>query len=354
MMLDFYRGKRVFLTGHTGFKGMWLAKTLIMAGAEVTGYALPSATEDGARVLKELGLQHDMHSVIGDVRDIEFLNKVFLEAKPELVFHLAAQPLVLESYHDPVGTYTTNVLGTLNILECVRQSVKRGNLIRSVLNVTTDKVYENKEWVWGYRENEPLNGYDPYSNSKSCSELVTQCYQRSFFQNQGMAVSTARAGNVIGGGDFSANRILPDAIAAVTKGDVINVRNPHSIRPYQYVLEPLSAYLMITQKQYEDLELASAYNVGPNEEDYVTTGKLMDIFCEVWGNGVTWTSHAIEQPHEANTLKLDCSKIRNTLGWKPKWNIREAISNTIAWVLMDMQGEGRSCMELQIKDYFKV
>ena len=344
-ILDLYKGKRVFLTGYTGFKGRWLSKILTMAGAEVTGYALEPPTEEGRRILRECGALDAMHSVIGDVRDGEALGKAFREARPEIVLHLAAQPLVFESYRDPVSTYSTNVMGTVNLLECVRQS----DTVRSFLNVTTDKVYENREWAWGYRENEPLDGYDPYSNSKSCSELATHSYRRSFLAAQGVAVSTARAGNVIGGGDFSENRILPDAVRAAKAGKPVQVRNPNSTRPYQHVLEPLLAYLLIAAGQYEKPELADAYNVGPEECDCVTTGELMDIFCKAWGNGASWESHAIDQPHEADFLALDCSRMKRVFGWRPRWHIAEAVRRTCEWAKADLHGEGRACMEEQIR-----
>lgn len=350
-MLDFYRGKRIFLTGHTGFKGMWLAKMLIMSGAEVTGYALPSPTKEGDRVMKECGVLSEMRSVTGDVCDAETLKRTFQETRPEIVIHLAAQPLVLEGYRDPVRTYGTNVMGTVNLLECIRQMSETDNPVRSVVNVTTDKVYENKEWPWGYRENEPLDGYDPYSNSKSCSELVTHCYQKSFLQDKGIAVSTVRAGNVIGGGDYSANRIMPDAVRAARQNLPIQVRNPFSIRPYQHVLEPLYAYLLIAQKQYEQLELASAYNVGPDECDCVSTGELMNIFCAAWGNEQTWESHAIEQPHEASVLKLDCSKLKQVFCWHPRWHIREAVHKATDWYRADIDVGGKNVMEQQIREY---
>ena len=353
-ILDFYHGKRVFLTGHTGFKGMWLSKILTMAGAEVTGFSLPSPTEQGARVLAECGALAEMRSVTGDVRDYNSLLAAFRESRPELVFHLAAQPIVLESYRDPLGTYATNVMGTVNLLECARQSALAGEPVRSLLNVTTDKVYENREWYWGYREDEPLDGYDPYSNSKSCSELVTHSYRRSFLAEAGTAVSTARAGNVIGGGDYAPHRIIPDAVEAALAGKTIPVRNPHSTRPYQHVLEPLFAYLLIAARQYESREMASEYNVGPDECDCVTTGKLMDIFCAAWGSGASWECRLAEQPHEAAFLKLDCSKLKQALGWKPCWHIEEAVRRCCDWAKADAEGQGRACMEQQIRDYMGV
>lgn len=256
------------------------------------------------------GLNDRMTTVIGDIRDLESMEKAFDKAQPEIVLHLAAQPIVRDSYKDPRYTYETNVMGTVNILECVRKYPS----VRSFLNVTTDKVYHNNEWVWGYRENEPLDGFDPYSNSKSCSELVTHSYKNSFFADGYTAISTARAGNVIGGGDFANDRIIPDCVRAVEAGKKIGVRNPYSTRPYQHALEPLFAYLMIAQKQYEDGKYAGWYNVGPDEMDCVTTGQLVDLFCQKWGNGLSWENQAEKNaPHEANFLKLDCSKIKSTL-----------------------------------------
>lgn len=324
--LEFYRGKRVFITGHTGFKGAWMCRVLVGAGAIVTGYALePPTTPD---LFSLAGLDGKMTSVIGDVRDFSTLKAAFDAARPEIVLHLAAQPIVRTSYEQPAYTYETNVMGTVNILECVRQS----DCVRSFLNVTTDKVYENKEWAWGYRENEPLDGYDPYSNSKSCSELVTHSYWNSFFKNGGPAVSTTRAGNVIGGGDFARDRIIPDCIRAAQKGEAVIVRNPHSTRPYQHVLEPVCAYLMIAQRQYEERTLSGWYNVGPDDCDCVTTGDLVNLFCRTWGEGMHWENRAeANAPHEANFLKLDCTKLKTTFGWQPRWHIREAVERTVEW-----------------------
>lgn len=307
----FYKNKKVFITGHTGFKGMWLCKILLHFGAEVTGYALDAPTEEGKKILQAIELEKEITSVYGDIRDYKNLKQAFDKAQPEIVIHLAAQPIVLESYKDPVATYSTNVMGTVNILECIRNS----SWVKSFLNVTTDKVYKNNEWVWGYREDEPLDGFDPYSNSKSCSELVTHSYKNSFFADGSAAISTARAGNVIGGGDFAADRIIPDCIRATYQNKIITVRNPYSTRPYQHVLEPLFAYLMIAKMQYEDIKYSGYYNVGPDECDCVTTGQLVDIFCNAWGNGQIWKSMAIDTPHEANFLKLDCSKLKATFNW---------------------------------------
>lgn len=323
--LSFYNGKKVLITGHTGFKGTWLCRLLLDAGAEVTGYSLEPPTEPSIFNLTDMGNQ--MHSVIGDIRDLDKLMEVFRETEPEIVLHLAAQPIVRESYKNPVYTYETNVMGTVNILECVRQA----ETVRSFLNVTTDKVYHNREWEWGYRENDPLDGFDPYSNSKSCSELVTHSYKNSFFGDRDTRISTARAGNVIGGGDFAADRIIPDCIRAAMEGKPVQVRNPHSTRPFQHVLEPLYAYLMIAALQYEDQKYEGYYNVGPGDEDCVTTGELVELFCEAWGEGQTWENHFAGGPHEANFLKLDCSRLRSVFGWKPAWGVRQAVEKTVEW-----------------------
>ncbi|MGN0485568.1 MAG: CDP-glucose 4,6-dehydratase [Lachnospiraceae bacterium] len=344
--LEFYRGKKVLVTGHTGFKGTWLCKWLTDLGADVTGYALEPPTEPNLFTLCRL--EPAIHSQKGDVRDFAHLKQVFDEVQPEIVFHLAAQPLVRKSYEEPVYTYETNVMGTVNVLECVRQTPS----VKSFLNVTTDKVYENKEWAWGYREDEPLDGFDPYSNSKSCSELVTHSYIRSFFQQSQTAVSTARAGNVIGGGDFAEDRIVPDCIRAVCAGKPIEVRNPNSIRPYQHVLEPLAAYLMIAQKQYENAQYAGNYNIGPDECDCVTTGKLAELFCNAWGKEAHWISQKDNGPHEANFLKLDCSRCKQTFGWSPRWHVKEAIEKTVEWAkVYETHGDVAACMERQIQEF---
>lgn len=327
MDLDFYQGKRVFVTGHTGFKGSWLCRVLVNAGAEVTGYSLPAPTEPNLFSLS--GLVGQMTSVTGDIRDLPALKAAYAAANPEIVLHLAAQPIVRTSYEQPVYTYETNVMGTVNLLECVRTSREP---VKSVVVITTDKVYENREWVWGYRENEPLDGYDPYSNSKSCAELAVHSYVNSFFKNSSTAVSTARAGNVIGGGDFARDRIIPDCVRAAQEGQPVIVRNPYSTRPYQHVLEPIFAYLMIARRQYENPDLAGWYNVGPDDCDCVTTGDLVELFCQAWGDGMSWENHAEENaPHEAAFLKLDSTKIKTTFGWQPRWHIREAVEKTVEW-----------------------
>ena len=347
--LNFYKGKKVFVTGHTGFKGSWLCKMLVNAGAIVTGYSLVPPTKPS--LYEIAGIERDITSVIGDIRDYTALKAAFDAAQPEIVLHLAAQPIVRDSYKDPVYTYETNVMGTVNILECVRYS----SCVRSFLNVTTDKVYLNKEWNWGYRENEELDGYDPYSNSKSCSELVTHSYKNSFFADGRVAISTARAGNVIGGGDFANDRIIPDCIrAAVKHGDIV-VRNPFSTRPYQHVLEPLYAYLMIAAKQYEDGRYAGYYNVGPDDVDCFQTGALVDLFVSKWGEGMKWVNHYDGGPHEANFLKLDCSKLKATFGWKPRWNLDTAIEMVVEWSKCWMNGEDvRACMDRQINAFLRV
>lgn len=298
----------------------------------------------------EVGLEGKMTSVIGDIRDFASLKAAFDAAQPEIVLHLAAQPIVRDSYKNPRYTYETNVMGTVNLLECVRTAQTPP---RSVLNVTTDKVYQNNEWCWGYRENEPLDGFDPYSNSKSCSELVTHSYKNSFFADGSVAISTARAGNVIGGGDFANDRIIPDCVRAMAKGESIGVRNPYSTRPYQHVLEPLAAYLLIAQRQYEDNRYAGYYNVGPDDCDCVTTGTLVDLFCQAWGDGTTWENRAeANAPHEANFLKLDCSKLKSTFGWKPRWHMAECMQKTVAFSKVWLSGGDIPAeMDKEIKEF---
>ncbi len=350
---QFYAGKRVLVTGHTGFKGAWLCRILALSGAQITGYSLEPPTDPALYRMIEDGLSHgpngsSFRSVIGDIRDFKHFKQTFEDARPEFVIHLAAQPIVRDSYKDPVYTYETNVMGTVNLMECVRLT----SSVKSVLNVTTDKVYENREWEYGYRECDPLDGYDPYSNSKSCSELVTHSYQKSFFADRDCAISTARAGNVIGGGDFANDRIIPDCVRAMAAGQTIGVRNPYSTRPYQHVLEPLFAYLEIVQRQYENRELQGYYNVGPDDCDCVTTGELVTMFCELWGDGAAWENQADCGPHEANFLKLDCSKLKRTFGWKPHWNIREALAQTVAWSRVYLDGEDvAAVMDKQIADF---
>lgn len=347
--LNFYKGKRVLVTGHTGFKGAWLCKWLSMLGADVTGYSLEPNTVPALFTL--IGVENICHSVIGDIRDLPHLLKTFDETNPEIVLHLAAQPIVRDSYKEPRYTYETNVMGTVNMMECIRQTPS----VRSFLNVTTDKVYLNREWAWGYREDEMLDGFDPYSNSKSCSELVTHSYKNSFFADGSVAISTARAGNVIGGGDFANDRIVPDCVRAAVNHEEIIVRNPHSTRPYQHVLEPLFAYLMICAKQYDDNNYSGWYNVGPDDQDCFKTGALVDLFVKYWGEGISWRTPAnVEGPHEANFLKLDCSKIKSVFGWSPRWNLDTAIDKVVEWSkCWQRQGDMNACMEKQIEEYIK-
>lgn len=346
--LSFYRGKRVFVTGHTGFKGAWLCRMLALAGAEVTGFSLNPPTEPS--LFEIAGIARDVHSVIGDIRDYAALKAAFDEAQPEIVLHLAAQPIVRDSYRDPVYTYETNVMGTVHILECIRTS----DCVKSFLNVTTDKVYRNREWVWGYRENEELDGYDPYSNSKSCSELVTHSYKNSFFPEGTVAISTARAGNVIGGGDFANDRIVPDCVRAALRHEDIVVRNPYSTRPYQHVLEPLYAYLMIAAGQYQDESLAGWYNVGPDDGDCFQTGALVDLFVKKWGGDLRWVNRWDGGPHEANFLKLDCSKLKAAFGWKPRWNLDTAMEMVVQWSkCWADRGDICGCMDEQIGQFLK-
>lgn len=348
-LLDFYRGKRVFLTGHTGFKGSWLSEILLKAGADVTGYALEPPTEPSLFDL--LDLKHKMHSIIGDIRDFDHLLTAIREAKPDYVIHLAAQPLVRLSYEEPRYTFETNIMGTVNLLEAIRET----DSVQSVLNVTTDKVYLNREVRRGYREEDPLDGYDPYSNSKSCSDLVTHSYRNSFFESSGVAVSTARAGNVIGGGDFAKDRIVPDCVRAVMAGRPVVLRNPNSVRPYQHVLEPLRAYLMIVKAQAESPDLQGAYNVGPDDQDAITTGELAGLFTKFWGDGASWTSEQDGGPHEAGLLMLDNSKIKKILGWKPKWDIQDALKKTVEWSKIFAAGEDvRPVTDREIEEYFHV
>ncbi len=347
--MNFYKGKKVFITGHTGFKGSWLCAMLLKAGAIVTGYSLKPSGDTSLFQLSSV--ERNMTSILGDIRDYHSLKKAFDEAQPEIVFHLAAQAVVREGYRNPRETYEVNVMGTVNLLECVRSS----NTVRSVINITTDKVYENAENGVAFTEKQPLNGYDPYSNSKSCSELVTGSYVRSFLKEQNIAVSTVRAGNVIGGGDFAKDRIIPDCVRAMEKKQIIGVRNPYSIRPYQHVLDALYVYLMIAKAQYADSKAAGSYNVGPDEADCVTTKELVECFCEMWGDGAGWTSQTEENaPHEAGFLKLDCTKLKTAFGWRAKWNIKEAVNKTCEFSRAWLNGENvREEMDREIEAFLE-
>jgi len=347
-LFDFYKNKQVFITGHTGFKGSWLCAILLKAGARITGYALEPPTKPS--LFELAGIGKNINSIYGDIRDLESLKKSLVSSNAEIIFHMAAQPLVRDSYRDPVKTYATNVMGTVNLLEAARFCES----VRSIVNVTTDKVYENKEWDWGYRENETLCGIDPYSNSKSCSELVTYSYKRSFYAGtDSPALSTARSGNVIGGGDFADDRIVPDLIRAAVKKQALIVRNPHSIRPYQHVLDCLYGYLLLALKQYEDKKIAGSFNFGPDENGCLTTGGLVTMLCKKWGGGLEWENKSDGGPHEAAFLKLDCSRAKAVLGWKPSLDINEAVANTVDWSRKWLAGgDFNSCMDGQISQYF--
>jgi len=343
---NFYYNKNVFITGHTSFKGTWLCEVLSLLGANITGYSYGTPTNPS--LFEICSTESKLHSIYGDIRDYDSLKKAVDYANPEIVFHLAAQPIVRESYLDPVKTYGINVMGTVNILDCVRQN----NNIQSFLNVTTDKVYNNKEWDWGYRESDELDGYDPYSNSKSCSELVTHCYKNSFFQNRNLAVSTARAGNVIGGGDFAKDRIIPDCVRAAIDKKTIVLRNPYSVRPYQHVLEAVFVYLMIAAEQYKNKEYQGYYNVGPDDNNCCDTGKLVSLFIQRWGEGLKWESSNNSGPHEASYLRLDCSKLKSTFKWKPVWTLDEAVKRVVEWSKCWYEnGDIEKCTESQINDF---
>ena len=346
--LNFYRNKTVLITGHTGFKGSWLCKILSMLGAKVIGYSLEAPTNPNLFSLAKV--DKNITSIIGDIRDFDNLYNVFLKYKPEIVIHLAAQPLVRYSFLQPKYTYETNVLGTVNILECIRLS----NCTKSFLNVTTDKVYENKEIEnYRFKEDEPLDGYDPYSNSKSCSELVTHSYKKSFFADNKVRISTARAGNVIGGGDFSDYRIVPDCVRAIINKKDIIVRNPYSTRPYQHVLEPLFIYLMIVEKQYKDGNYSGYYNIGPDECDCINTGELVNKICEIWGNGLKWINKNDGGPHEAKFLGLDNIKIKETFGWHPIWHIDKALEKVCEWTKVYIDGgDVEKETEKEIREFF--
>jgi len=352
-MIEFYNGKRVFVTGHTGFKGAWLCRVLAKAGAETVGYALEPPTNPS--LFEQIGIASGLyHYAVCDVGNFDTLRMVMMETRPEIVIHMAAQPLVRASYRDPRKTYETNVMGTVNVLEAVRDA----GAVRSFVNVTTDKVYENKEWLWGYREDENLCGGDPYSNSKSCSELVTQSYRKSFFRGANgkclTAISTARSGNVIGGGDYAEDRIIPDCVRAAAASEEIVIRNPRSTRPYQHVLECLYGYLLLAKAQYEKPDIEGAYNFGPDEESCVTNKELAALFCNAYGGGASW--RAAEErggPREANFLKLDSSKSKSVLGWKPRWNIKTAVEKTVEFAKADGDGGRSYCVDRHIDEYFQ-
>ena len=346
MDLSFYKGKKVLITGHTGFKGSWLCQILLNLGADVCGIGLKPNTDPGLFYLLNLESKIDNNYV--DIRDFDKIKKIFDEFKPEIVLHLAAQPLVIESYREPRYTYDVNVMGTVNVCECVRLSES----VRSFVNVTTDKVYENVEdFDHYYKEDEKLNGFDPYSNSKSCSELVTQSYLKSFFDEMDVAVSTCRAGNVIGGGDFADNRIIPDCVRATIAGKDIEVRNPNSFRPYQHVLEADFFYLLLAMKQYEDKKYAGHYNIGPNDEDCISTGELVNLFIKYWPEA-SYIYVNVDGPHEANFLKLDSSKARKIFEWSPKWNAQNSVEKSVEWYRAYSKNKNLiDITDKQIKEY---
>ena len=354
-ILKFYKGKKVLITGNTGFKGSWLTYILQKANAKIAGYSLKPPTVpslfDIARIVENV----DINQTYGDIRDIDSMKRTFEAFKPEIVFHMAAQPIVRYSYSNPVDTYSVNVMGTVNVCECVRQN----DSVCSFVNITTDKVYKNNEWVYGYRETDILDGHDPYSNSKSCSELITHSYKDSFLGDNRVRISTARAGNVIGGGDFSVDRIIPDCVRAVSASNgVIHVRNPYAIRPYEHVLEPLFAYLMIAKAQYEDEEYAGCYNIGPDGSDCVTTGDLAELFCSKWNEGApvvsaSWQNKSDNNaPHESNFIRLVCSKLKSVFGWKPRWHIEKAVEEVVSFTKVWLNsGDIKAEMDREISEF---
>jgi len=350
----FWQGKRVLLTGHTGFKGSWLSLWLQTMGAQVVGYALAPPTNPCLFEVAEVG--QGMASIIGDMRDLQGLRAVFADHRPEIVIHMAAQALVRYSYIEPVETYSTNVMGTVNLLEAVRGA----GGVKAVLNVTSDKCYENREWVWGYRENDAMGGYDPYSSSKGCAELVTAAYRSSYFNpakyhEHGVAMASARAGNVIGGGDWAEDRLIPDIMRAIALGNVVNIRNPHAIRPWQHVLEPLSGYLLLVQKLYEEgSACAEGWNFGPGDEDARPVQWIADRLTKAWGEGAGWIRDGRGHPHEAHYLKLDCSKANTRLDWRPRWHLDETLSKIVEWQKQYQQGADMKAVTLvQIDRYAK-
>ncbi|UFS71313.1 CDP-glucose 4,6-dehydratase [Geomonas sp. RF6] len=354
-MTEFFRGKKVFLTGHTGFKGSWLSLWLHALGAQVTGYALPPPTTPS--LYRLCRIDEMVHGIEGDVRDAEGLARAIEDATPEIVIHMAAQPLVRRSYRAPLETYQTNVMGTVHLLEGVRRTPS----VRAVLNVTTDKCYENREWPWGYRENEPMGGYDPYSSSKGCSELVTAAYRSSFFNPSGCggvpqhraAVASARAGNVIGGGDWAEDRLISDCIAALMKDEPVQIRNPHAIRPWQHVLEPLSGYLLLARSLYEEGErFSGAWNFGPRDDDARPVEWIVSRLCGLWSGKASYELSGDDHPHEASYLKLDCSKARAELGWRPVWSLETALEKIVEWANAFRDGADLRTVSLdQIRQY---
>jgi CDP-glucose 4,6-dehydratase len=345
----FWRGRRVLLTGHTGFKGSWLALWLQSMGARVHGLALPAPTS--LALFEQARVGEGMDGIIGDIRDYEIVHAALRQASPEIVIHMAAQPLVRQSYRAPVETYATNVMGTVHVLEAARQV----GGVRAIVNVTTDKCYENREWVWGYREDEPMGGHDPYSSSKGCAELVTSAYRRSYFEQAGVALASARAGNVIGGGDWADERLVPDILRAFERGEPVVIRNPHAIRPWQHVLEPLSGYLLLAQKLCgEGQDWAQAWNFGPREADARPVQWIVEQLARRWGAGASWRRDPGEHPHEASYLKLDISKAGARLGWRPRWDLATALERIVAWHQAWRSGADMRALCLEQIDQYNV
>ncbi|MFY2509963.1 CDP-glucose 4,6-dehydratase [Vibrio pectenicida] len=339
MNSTFWSGKRVFLTGHTGFKGSWLSLWLQDMGAVVKGYSLSAPTNPS--LFEEAKIWQGMTSEEGDIRDFAHLRQSIHDFQPEIVFHMAAQPLVRLSYDEPMETYSTNVMGTVYLLEAVKQV----GGVKAVVNITSDKCYENREWVWGYREDETMGGFDPYSNSKGCAELVVSSYRQSFFnadkyQEHGCALASVRAGNVIGGGDWAADRLIPDVLQSFSEGNQVEIRSPHAIRPWQHVLEPLSGYLLIAEKLYQDgPSFAEGWNFGPKDEDVWPVEKIVSQVAHLWGNRARWSLCKETHPHEANYLKLDCSKAKMRLDWKPIWDLETTLDKIVSWQKAWLNGE---------------
>ncbi|WP_199621698.1 CDP-glucose 4,6-dehydratase [Paenibacillus alkalitolerans] len=357
IMKSFWENKKIFITGHTGFKGSWLCLFLVSLGADVTGYSLPSPTKPSLYELCQI--DSIVHSVLGDVRSKEKLQQALIDAQPDIVIHMAAQPLVRVSYQMPVESYEINVMGTVHLLEAVRNAVSNGIPIKAVINVTSDKCYENKEWVWGYREQDELGGYDPYSSSKACSELVMAAYRNSYFHTNefykhGVGLATARAGNVIGGGDWAADRLVPDFIRALLRGEKLIIRNPGSIRPWQHVLEPLGGYLLLAQKLYEDgRRFSQSWNFGPNDDDAKSVEWIVRRLCEKWGENAAYEIASEQSRHEAHYLKLDCSKAKSELGWRPTWDIDQTLDRIIEWIQVFRKREDvRAFCLAQIEQYY--
>ncbi|MTK52809.1 CDP-glucose 4,6-dehydratase [Paludibacter sp.] len=349
-----YKNRKVLITGHTGFKGSWLCLLLNKLGADVYGYALEPPTRPS--LFQEAKVAELITSEIGDIRDLDHLSRFVHQVRPEIVIHMAAQPLVRESYKIPVDTYAINVMGTVNLLEACRLTPG----IKVIVNVTTDKCYENREWHWGYRENEAMGGYDPYSNSKGCSELVTSAYRNSYFNpakyaDHGVALASARAGNVIGGGDWAVDRLIPDFIRSIVNGEIIKIRSPYAIRPWQHVLEPLTGYLTLTAKLFaEGSKFAEGWNFGPEDKDAKNVEWITSTLCKFWGDNAGYEIDTTPQPHEANYLKLDCSKAKAELGWYPKWDIETTLKSIVEWNKAYLNKEDiRKITEKQIEQYIE-